>query len=90
MLWCMLVDVPCPKPEVLGVAVFVCVLNVQGQRVAVKMLNMDGVRREAKLMLHQEAAIMCQLHHPSIARVFGGCALVFHATTMFKLWQYGG
>jgi hypothetical protein len=48
---------------------------MQGNRVAVKMLNLEGLRPEAKVMLHQEAAIMCQLHHPSVAHVYGAPAV---------------
>jgi hypothetical protein len=57
-----------PQADALGVP-----FTSQGNRVAVKMLNLEGVTPEAKAMLHQEAAIMCQLHHPSVARVFGEC-----------------
>jgi hypothetical protein len=45
--------------------------------VAVKMLGfaIDQAHFQAtavaKAMLHQEAFIMCQLHHPCVARVFG-------------------
>jgi hypothetical protein len=35
------------------------------------MLNVDGLDSQAKDSLRQEALMMCQLYHPSIARVFG-------------------
>jgi hypothetical protein len=48
--------------------------HAQGHRVAIKMLsNLEGVTPAATAAMQQEAVAMCQLRHPSIARVFGVC-----------------
>ncbi len=44
---------------------------LQGNRVAVKMLNLDKVDPVVRGMLYQEAIIMSELRHPCIARVYG-------------------
>jgi hypothetical protein len=48
-----------------------CTPAMQGNKVAVKMLNLEKAGPEVRSALQQEALIMSELRHPCIARVYG-------------------
>jgi hypothetical protein len=47
------------------------VIATQNNRVAVKVLNVEGMGGTRRAALRQEALMMCQLFHPAIARAYG-------------------
>jgi hypothetical protein len=62
-------------------ALYYVVTDSQGSRVAVKMLGRGGTAKgagsftaamdAATVALRDEAAVMCQLYHPHVARIYG-------------------